>query len=68
MKTNRDIVRKYSKEKGLKMYEVAMLLGITHSTLYSTYLYGNDESKLKTVIDAIDKYCDEKEKAGAAND
>lgn len=50
------------------MYEVAMLLGITHSTLYSTYLYGNDESKLKTVIDAIDKYCDEKEKAGAAND
>lgn len=63
--TNGKKIKEHAKTKGLKVYEVAMIMDIAESTLYETYMHSMDEKKLNKVIDAIDAFV---EKAGAMND
>lgn len=56
MKTIKDDVKQYAKDKGMKMYEVANAMGIMQSTLYHVYLQTTSDEKLKQVKNAIDEY------------
>ncbi|MCT6902958.1 MAG: hypothetical protein M3Z48_06960 [Lactobacillus sp.] len=56
MITNAQRIKEYAAANGLKIYEVGNILGVGHSSLYSTYMQSTDETKLKYVLDAIDAY------------
>lgn len=62
-------IKKLSKENGLKMYELANVLGITQASLYNTYMHSTDQKKLDKVAAAIDSYKAAKAaKAGAIHE
>lgn len=56
MTTIKDNVKQYAKENGLKMYEIANLMGITSTTLYHCYLQTTSDKKLAKIKNAIDEY------------
>lgn len=53
---NKDKIKEYMKDKGLKMYQLSDILGVSESTVYHTYLYNSSEEKYNKVKGAIDEY------------
>lgn len=56
MENIKDKVKKYANKQGLKIHDLTILLDISQSTLYSTYLYSNSSEKYKKITNAIDAY------------
>lgn len=53
---NKDKIKEYMKAKGLKMYQLSDILGLSESTVYHVYLYNSNQDKYEKVRDAIDDY------------
>lgn len=56
MNTIANSIKEYAKGNGLKVYDVANILGIGQSNFYNTYMHSTDESKLEFIKNAIDNY------------
>ncbi|TPR41212.1 hypothetical protein DY123_07520 [Apilactobacillus micheneri] len=56
MNNIKDKVKSYAKDNGLKIHDLTILLNISQSTLYSTYLYSNSDEKYQKITNAIDDY------------